>query len=428
MSRILIKGGRVVDPSSHLDRVADVLVDHDRIQAVGDVGDRPVDRVIDARGFIVVPGLVDMHVHLREPGKEEEETIASGSRAAVSGGVTSVACMPNTDPAVDNEASAEFVVLQGKRAALANIFPIGAITEHRAGKKLAEMGGLVRAGAVAFSDDMLPVTSAETMRRGLLYAKLFGKPIIAHCEDLTLRGKGVMNQGLVSTTLGLPGIPNAAEDIMVARDITLARITGGRLHIGHMSTAGAVDLLRRGKQEGIQVTGEVTPHHLSLTDEAVRTFDTNFKMTPPLRSARDVEAIIAGLQDGTIDVIATDHAPHSSEEKGLEFSYAPDGVIGMETLFPICYTILVLRHGFPLMDVLRKVTINPARILGIDRGTLRVGATADLSIFDITTEYTVDPSTFKSRSRNCPFNGWNVFGLPRYVLVGGRVVLERTEG
>lgn len=426
-SRLLVKGGRIVDPATGLDRVGDILVEGDRIARVGGKGPAPGGdlRALDATGLVVTPGLIDMHTHLREPGKEEEETIGSGARAAVAGGVTSVACFPNTEPAIDNEAAAEFVVLQGKRAGFANVFPVGAVTLNREGQRLAEMGGLARAGAVAFSDADRAIESAEMMRRGLLYATMFRKVLIAHCEDRSLRGAGVMNQGLVSLRLGLPGIPNAAEDIVIARDITLARITGGRLHLAQMSTAGSVELLRQAKARGLSVTGEVTPHHFTLTDESVASYDSNFKMIPPLRTAADLEGLVEGLRDDTIDVIATGHAPHAPEEKAVEFAHAPFGVIGVETLFAVAYTELVEKHRLELSRVIAKMTIHPARILGIDDqwGSLEPGKYADLAAFDVETPRTIDVQRFQSKSRNCPFQGRVVRGTPVHVVVGGRPVM-----
>ena len=431
--RVVIRGGRVVDPDSGLDEIADVLIADGRIAAVGRVddpdllGDDP--RTIDATGLLVTPGLIDMHVHLREPGDEEEETIRSGARAAVAGGVTSVAAFANTEPAVDNEAAAEFVVTQGRRARYANVFPVGAVTLDREGKELSEMAGLVRAGAVAFSDSGRCIQSAEIMRRGLLYARMFDRPVVAHCEDLDLRRGGVMNYGRVALRLGLAGIPDASEDIIVARDIQLTRITRGRLHIGQMSTRGAVALLAYAKTEGLDVTGEVTPHHFTLTDEACAGFDPNFKVLPPLRAPRDIEALLAGLENGVIDVISSGHAPHTAEEKAVEFDHAPFGVIGLETLFPISYSVLVEQYGIRLLDVLAKMTIHPARIAGLapERGTLAVGTTADVSVFDVTTPYRIDSSRFESKSRNTCFEGREVRGRAVHVFVGGRPVVTDGE-
>jgi dihydroorotase len=423
-----IRGGRIVDPASSFDGDGNVLIEGDRIRAVGKVEPASLADVdvIDAGGLLVTPGLIDMHVHLREPGNEEEETIESGSRAAVAGGVTSLACFPNTEPCVDNEAAAEFQVLQGKRAGLANIFPVGAVTLNREGIRLAEMGGLARAGAVAFSDADRTIRSAEVMRRGLLYARMFHLPVIAHCEDPDLRGSGVMNYGKVSLRLGLPGIPDAAEDIVVARDIRLAEITLGKLHIGHMSTRGALDLLRLAKAKKLDVTGEVHPPHFALNDDCLTTYDPNFKLIPPLRSAPDVAAMIEGLAEGTIDVISSGHAPHSIEEKQLELVHAPPGAVGLETLFAVSYTVLVERHAFPLLKLLEKLTLRPAQILGLERqrGSLEPGKLADVSVFDITSDRAIAAQELHGKSKNTCFDGWKVKGSTRCVLIAGRCVLR----
>ena len=427
-NQLLIRGGRVVDPATGRDEIGDVLIEGKRIVDVGSCcspSTSDVD-VLDATGLLVTPGLIDMHAHLREPGNAEVETILTGARAAVAGGITTVACFPNTEPAIDNEASAEFVVLQGKRAGYANVFPIGAVTVGRAGERLSEMAGLTRAGAVAFSDGDRTLRSAEMMRRGLLYAKMFDLPVIAHCEDADLRGNGVMNYGRVALRLGLAGIPDVAEDIVVARDIRLAGITQGKLHIAHMSTKNAVEQLREAKGKGIQVTGEVTPPHFTLTEDSLTTYDPNFKMIPPLRTVEDAEALIAGLMDGTIDVIASGHAPHALEEKDVEFVYAPPGVVGLETLFPVSYTELVKKRGMPLPDLLAKLTINPAKLLLMDgtRGSLEPEKLADVSVFNVDSEYAVDTDRFRSKSRNTCFDRMSVFGRPVYVFVSGRCLLR----
>ena len=423
MTSLLIKNGRVINPAKKFDKLANILIVDGKIKSI-DSKTPTADRVIDARGLIVTPGLSDMHVHLREPGKEDEETIASGVSAAVAGGFTSIACMPNTDPVVDNEASAEFVYLQAKRANLANVFPIGAITKGSKGEQLSEMGQLVRGGAVGFSDDGSPVKSAEVMRRALEYSKMFDKPVIDHCEDMDLVKTGVMNEGRVSIVLGLPGMPKIAEEIIVHRDIMLAKQARGKLHITHVSTARSVELIRQAKKEGIKVTCDVTPHHLTLTEEYVRTFDPVYKMNPPLRTHDDVKALRAGLKDGTIDAIASDHAPHSSEEKDVEFSAAPFGVIGMETVVPIIITELVHKKSLTWLEMIAKLTINPARILGIAKGIIQAGADADLTLIDPQKAWVIDPKQFKSKSRNCPFAGWKVKGKVIKTIVAGRVVLE----
>src|SRR5205823_697754 len=388
------------------------------------IGPRPdlqANSVLEAGGKIVCPGLIDMHVHLREPGREEDETIATGTASALAGGVTSVACMPNTEPALDSQAAAEFVYLQAARAGNANVFPVGAITKGRQGVELAEIGGLVEGGAVAFTDDGSPVVSAEIMRRALEYTRMFDKPCLVHAEDLELTRGGVMNEGVESMRLGLRGMPAAAEEVMIHRDIELAELTGGRLHILHVSTAGGVDLIRRGKARGIQVTGEACPHHFTLTDQCLRTFDSNFKMAPPLRTEADVQAIIEGLKDGTLDVIATDHAPHAPEKKARELDQAPNGIIGLETLLPICVGALIEPGHLTWPRLIEKLTINPARVLGIDRGTLKPGAVADVTIIDPKAEWTIDPNLFRSKSRNCPFAGWKVRGRAHAVLLNGEV-------
>lgn len=419
--RLLLKGGRVVDPSQDIDGTMDVLIDEGKIARV-EPNLSGADDTIDCGGLVVTPGLVDMHVHMREPGNEEEETIASGSAAAVAGGFTAVACMPNTEPAIDNEAAAEFVFLQAQRAKKARVYPIGAITKGREGKELAEMAGLARAGAVAFSDDGETVRNPEMMRRGLLYARMFDKPIIAHCEDPDLAGSGVMHQGVVSMMLGLPGRSSASEEIIVHRDVTLAEITRSRLHIAHLSAGGSVEILRRARERGLPVTGEVTPHHFALTEESIRSFDSNYRMRPPLRTAKDRDALVGGLRDGTIGVIASDHAPHAQERKEVEFSYAPDGVIGMETVLPVAVTELLEKGNLALSQLVRALSTNPAKILGIPSGTLRVGAPADVAVLDLSSRWTIDVGRFQSKSRNCPFQGWDVKGRAAWTIVGGKVV------
>ncbi len=420
MKRILIKGGRVVDPARKIDKVTDVFIEGGHIRQLGSVNYQ-AEEVIDASGLVVTPGLVDMHVHLREPGDEGEETIASGSAAAIAGGFTSVACMPNTKPPIDNEASAEYVFLLAERAGGANIFPIGGVTKGLAGKELSEIGQLSRGGAVAFSDDGNPISDAEVMRRGLEYASMFNKTVISHCEDLSLSGDGVMNEGYVSMVMGLRGVPKAAEEVMVSRDLILAAFTGGRIHIAHVSSAGSVDLVRRAKERGVKVTAEVAPHHFTLTEESVRSFDSNYRMNPPLRTTEDLEALKKGLKDGTIDAIASDHAPHSEEEKDVEFSFAPNGVIGLESTLPVSLTELYKTGILSLSELVAKLTCNPSSILGINRGTLGEGAVADITIIDIGREWVLDAGKFRSKSRNCPFNGRKVCGKAVYSIVAGKV-------
>ena len=417
---IQIEGGRIIDPSQERDEIGDLWISRGHILPTG-ASYEEAEIVIDARGLIVCPGLIDVHVHLREPGNEEDETIATGAAAALAGGVTSVACMPNTNPPIDSQAAAEFVVLQGQRARQANVYPVGAVSKGRKGEELASLGQLVAGGAVAFTDDGAPVASAALMRRALEYSKMFDRVIMQHCQVPELTVGGVMNEGFESMRLGLAGMPDAAEDIMVARDIRLAEITRGRLHIQHISTARSVELVREGKRRGVKVTAEACPHHFTLTDERLRTFDSNYKMNPPLRTWSDVEAVVGGLRDGTIEILATDHAPHAPEKKMRELDLAPFGVIGLETLVPIVATHLVDPGHLSWLEAIRKLTINPARLLGIPKGTLKPGADADVTLIDPTARWTIDPSQFRSRSRNCPFAGWEVRGRAHTVIVCGEV-------
>ena len=424
MSSLLIRRARIIDPERGEERDGDILVQDGRIAAIYRTPS-VADRVIEADGLYAAPGFIDMHVHFREPGNEEAETIRSGAEAAVAGGFTTVCMMPNTQPPVDSEAAAEFVVLQSQRAGFANVLPVGAVTEGLKGERLSEMGGLVRGGAVAFSDDGNPIRSSEILRRALLYAKMFDKVIIDHAEDADLSRRGVMHSGEVSAVLGMPGIPAASEEIAVARDIKIAEITGGRLHIAHLSSAGAVALVRAAKEQGVRVTAEVTPHHLTITDEAVESFDPNLKMKPPLRTRNDLQALISGLQDGTIDVIATDHAPHTKEAKELDFLTAPFGVIGLETAVGVLITHIVAPQHLTLVDLVRKLTLAPAQILGLaTKGRMRSGADADIVLFDTQTPWRVDPEKFRSKSRNTPFAGWELRGRIFYTIVAGRVVYE----
>ncbi len=419
---ILIKNGHIIDPANKVDEKLDILISDGKIAKIGKSGSISSGdaQIVDAAGKLVVPGLIDMHVHLREPGFEYKETIATGTAAAKAGGFTSVCCMPNTDPVNDNRSVTEFILSQAAQESFARVFPIGAITKGSKGEELSEMGELRGAGCVAVSDDGRPVMNAAIMRRAMEYARVFDLLVISHCEDSSLSAKGVMNEGFVSTELGLGGIPRSAEDVMTARDISLAELTGGRVHIAHVSTVGSVDLLRAAKARGVKVTAETCPHYFTLTDEAVRGYNTMAKMNPPLRTAGDVAAIKAGLKDGTIDVIATDHAPHGMDEKSGEFDYAPFGIVGLETALGLSLQ-LVKEKVLTLQEVICKLSLNPASVLKIGKGTLHAGADADITIIDPDLQWTVDSSLFKSRSKNTPFNGLKLTGRAVQTIVGGRV-------
>lgn len=427
MTLLCIRGGRVIDPSRSIDASADVWIEGGAILAVGGRVDRTPDVVVDAGGLLVVPGLVDMHVHLREPGDENDETIESGTRAALESGVTSLAVMPDAEPAVDNQSSAEFIALQAKRAGAVNVFPVGALTKGLRGEELAEMGGLVEGGAVAFSDSDAPVANADIMRRGLEYADMLRKVVLSRPEAQELTRGGVMNEGVVSVKLGMPGIPAAAEHIQVDRDIHLARWTGGRLHLQCLSCEGSVASVRRARAEGVRISAETCPHYFTLTDERFQSFDSVYKTNPPLRTRRDVDAVVQGLVDGSIEVIASDHSPHARELKLRELDAAPFGVIGMETLLAVSIHALVEPGHLTWLQLIEKLSTNPARILGIDRGTLIPGRPADVVLIDPDEQWTIDAAQFRSLARNCPFDGWKVRGRVRSVLVGGKVRFSRSE-
>jgi dihydroorotase len=426
MQKILIQNGRVIDPSQDMDRVTNLLIEGGRIAAYDVAADGDA-RVIDATGHVVAPGLIDMHVHLREPGMEEDETIETGTAAAVAGGFTSIVCMPNTVPPIDSQAAVEFVRRQAERAGHCNVFVVACVSKNREGRELAELGQLVQAGAVGFSDDGSPVFDADLMRRALEYCLMFDKPVLNHAEVLELTRGGVMHEGLVSLVLGLPGLPAEAEDVMTSRDIALAEATGGRIHMLHVSTAGSVELVRRAKGRGVRVTSEVCTHHVTLTDECLRSFDSRFKMKPPLRGRRHVDACIAGLVDGTIDAIVTDHAPHSAEKKMRELDQAPFGVIGLETALGVVVTHLIRPGHLDWKTALAKLTINPARILGLSKGTLAIGADADVTVIDPDVKWRVDPRQFRSKSTNSPFLGHELHGRATCVLVGGEVKRQHEE-
>jgi dihydroorotase len=424
---ILIQGGKVVDPSQGLAKQQDLLIERGRIAGLGRISGKKSWTLVDGKGLLVTPGLIDMHVHLREPGREDRETIETGCRAAVAGGFTSVACMPNTQPVNDCEAITRYILDRARRVNLANVFPVGAITKGSRGEELAEIGEMVRTGAVAVSDDGHPVENAQIMRRAMEYAKIFDVAVLDHCEDEHLAARGCMNESSVSTELGLPGISGLAEEIQAARDVALARLTGARVHICHLSTRESLEWVRRGKSQGVNVTCEVTPHHFTLTDEAVRTFDTNFKMNPPLRGRGDVDAILEGLADGSVDCIATDHAPHTRLDKELTFEEAANGVIGLETAVPLVWEFLVRRDVVSESRAVELLSLNPSRILKLDRGTLREGSVADVTVIDPDRRLTVDAGRFRSKGRNCPFHGWELRGAPVMTIVKGRIVFEGNE-
>jgi len=426
---LIIAGGKVIDPVSGLNKVADIyiqgkkiskietknLIDQKKLKSTKD------DRIVNASDKIVTPGLIDMHTHLREPGREDEETIYTGSEAAVAGGFTSICCMPNTEPPIDDQESVNFVYERARKA-LCKVFCIGAVTKGLKGQELTEMADLKNAGAVAVTDDGLPISNPRIMRNALDYTRMLGLPVVSHCEDLDLSSSGVMNEGYVSTLLGLPGIPSLAEEIMVSRDIKLAEYTGGRVHIAHVSTRGSVELIRAAKKKGIKITCEATPHHFSLTDEIIKTFNTNARVNPPLRTQKDVDEIKKGLKDGTIDCIATDHAPHSIEEKDVEFSVAPCGMVGLETALGLVITELVDKKILSWEEAVTKMTINPARILNLNLGKIEIEAPADLTIIDPKISWTVDTSQFKSKSKNSPFEGKELTGKAWMTIVDGKIM------
>lgn len=427
---LLLKGGRVIDPSRQLDQIADVLIQDGKITGLGaGVGTPDGAEVRDVRDMIVAPGLVDVHVHLREPGQEDVETIATGARAGAAGGFSAVCAMPNTDPVTDNQAAVGFIVRQSVRAGLTRVYPIGAVSVGQRGERLSEFGEMVGAGAVAVSDDGKPVVSSHLMRTALEYARTFDIPVADHCEEPTLAAGGVMHEGLVATRLGLKGIPAAAEEVMVGRDILLAGLTGGHVHLCHISTRGSVDLIRRAKDQGIRVTAEVTPHHLTLTDRACERYDTHAKMNPPLRESPDVAALRQALKDGVIDCIASDHAPHAYDAKEAAFDDAPFGIVGLETAFGVAYTELVEGGMLTLSELIHRMSTAPAATFHLPGGTLKPGAVADVVVLDIATRWTVDPTAFHSKSRNTPFAGRALTGRAVLTVVGGKVVHQAgTDG
>ncbi|HET7289156.1 MAG TPA: dihydroorotase [Thermodesulfobacteriota bacterium] len=422
---ILIKGGRIIDPSRNFDKVGNILIEKGAVKSYPDdikkLEKHSDVKVIDAAGKIVCPGLVDLHVHLREPGYEHKETIRTGCESAAAGGFTSIVCMPNTNPINDNASVTEYIMLKARTEGIVNVFPLGAITKGENGETLAQIGEMYEAGCVGVTDDGMPVMNSKVMRHAMEYVKAFDIPVISHSEDLNLSGNGVMNEGDMSTRLGLTGIPAASEDVMVSRDITLAELTGTRLHICHVSTAGSVRLIRAAKGRGVKVTAEAAPHHFTLTEKAVAEYDTNAKMKPPLRSEADREAVREGLRDGTIDVIATDHAPHSEDEKMVEFDLAPFGIVGLETALPL--SLKLVEDGvLTLNEMIAKLTHLPSAVIKVNKGTLNPGDAADILIFDPDKKVKIDRQRFRSKSKNTPFSGWDLKGAVLYTIVNGNIV------
>ena len=425
--RLLLKGGRIVDPSQGLDKVAGLLIEDGKIVEIGSIAPKSADQVEDVSGKVVAPGLIDMHVHLREPGFEYKEDITTGSRAAVAGGFTGIACMPNTNPVCDSRSVVEFIRRRADEVGLARVYPIGALTKELKCEEMAEVGDMMEGGAVAFSDDAFPIENSGLMRRVMDYCSMFDVPVIVHCEDKSLGDEGFMNEGLIATILGLKGIPDEVEEIAVSRNIMLARLTECRVHIAHVSTKGSVELVRQAKEAGVNITCETCPQYFSLTEEAVKGYDTNAKMNPPLRTAEDVAAVKEGLADGTIDVIATDHAPHAIEEKETEFAVAANGMIGLETSLGLVMTELVKAGVLSLHDAVKKMSLAPAQIMKLDAGTLEVGKPADITVIDTEKKWTVEPSKFHSRSKNTPLAGRKLVGASALTIVGGRVVARNNE-
>lgn len=422
--QILIQNGRVIDPKNKIDEILDILIEDGVIQMVKQGIDAPNAEKIDAKGYVVAPGLVDLHVHFREPGQEQKEDIASGSRAAVRGGVTTVVCMPNTTPVLDSGALVKQIIERGKEVGLINVLPAGCITKGQQSKELAKIGGLKAAGAVAISDDGRPVLTSSLMRKALEYAKMFEIPVLSHSEDLELVDGGCMNEGAMSTILGLQGIPKAAESVAVSRDILIAEAVDGRLHICHVSTKNSIDAIRAAKERGVKITAETAPHYFSLTDRACDGFNTNAKMNPPLRDDEDVAAVIAGLQDGTLDAIATDHAPHHADDKDVEFDQAANGIVGLETSLAVGVTYLVKTGKLTLSQLIEKMSTKPAEIIGFDRGELGVGKVADIVIFDPDESFKVQVKDFASKGKNSPYDGFELQGKVWKTLTAGKIVYE----
>jgi dihydroorotase len=423
----LVKGARVIDPGSNLDAKRDILIRDRKIARVErTVTDRKA-RVVNARDLIVVPGLIDLHCHLRDPGRPDEETIETGSHAAIAGGFTSVCCMPNTDPAIDNDGIVNYIYKEAARVGLCDVFPIGAITKSRDGRELTEFGELLKAGAKGFSDDGDTVADNNVFRHALEYSRVFDVPIFEHPIDRNLAQDGLMNEGLVSTRLGLKGSPAIAEELIVARDLLLAKFTGARLHFCHISTKGAVDLIRKAKRDGVRVTCETCPHYFYFNDEVLESFDANYKVNPPIRSEADRQAIIEGLKDGTIDCIATDHAPHCQAEKELEFANAPYGMIGLETALSLIIMELINNQKMGWLDVIAKMTVNPARTIGVKKGVIKVGAVASIALIGPDKKWKVDRDNIKSRSKNTPLLGKELKGRVKSVILRGAIKYSLTD-
>lgn len=426
--RLLIKNGRVVDPSSGTDKRLDVLIEKGKITQIKPKISASGARLIDASGLIVAPGFIDMHVHLREPGQENKETIATGALAAARGGFTSIACMPNTDPVNDNRGVTEYILSEAKKNAAVNVFPIASITKGEKGEELTDMADLIDAGAIAFSDDGMPVQSSQVMRRALEYTKILNTVIIDHCEDKYLSADGVMHEGYHSYLFGLRGIPSSSEETMVSRDLILAKKADAAIHIAHLSVKGAVELVKEAKRKKVKVTAEVTPHHLFLTDSLIESYDTQLKVNPPLRSKEDTLALKQAVKNGTIDVFATDHAPHTVDEKDVEFDRAPFGINGLETAVPLLLDKLVNKNIISLSRFIEMISTNPALILKLEnKGRISVGADADLTILNLEKEIVVDVDSFKSKSRNNPFQGWKLRGGPEMTIVGGKIVYSSSS-
>lgn len=422
--KLLIENGKIFDGKSATYKVADILIEDGIVVEIDNEIDSNGCEVIEADGMYVIPGLVDAHCHLRDPGFEYKEDIESGTRSAAKGGFTSIACMPNTKPVLDSEAMIMYILNKAKTDGIINVYPIGAISKGLKGEELSEIGELKFAGAVALSDDGCPVKNSGLMKKAMQYASTFDITIISHCEDLDLVDEGLMNEGYYSSILGLKGNPAPAEEVMIARELILAEYTKASVHIAHVSTELGIDLIRNAKRRGVKVTAETCPHYFSLTDKACEGFNTNAKVNPPLRTQKDVEAVIEGLKDGTIDIISTDHAPHHIDEKNVEFKLAANGMVGFETAFPLAITNLVKPGHLTIEELIKKMCVNPSNMLGLNKGTIEVGKSADIMIFDINDQYTVDISTFESKSKNSPFDGFKLYGQPQYTIVGGNPIVR----